>query len=1473
MKGISKIGLFALWILLNSVSLVAQDCNIVSKANDITPDRLCAPVNVNWDVTYRGVNNVGTSVQVEFNWDDGNAPQRINAILLNAVTSEWKAIHNHTYPVGGNRCNYRPTATLVVNGVLCTSSLQEQIVTVWDTDDKNGGNIVINPTIYPICFGNDGTVIFHDLSLWNCTPPIENDVINNRKRWIQWIYGTSGNILLAEIGGVVRAWPFIDAIHVTPEPITAPMAPWNTSMPVYVPLGYNVGDYIEVTIRNWNYCNPYDDPNIPGPPVDLVNGDFPPETTTAQARIVALPDPGINAAGPYCSNAAAVTLTAVTPGGTWSGTGITNTSTGRFSPSTAGAGLHPIHYSLTDGNGCCATGNRSVRIHPTPQVNIIPGVITNLCPGSLLTIDGNPSGGTMPYTHLWTGSTANLSNNTIQNPQFSSTVVGTYNLTYKVTDINLCNAQANVSVVVEPIDISFANKNLSVCHGSSVVFQPNPTGGSMVFIEHKWTGLRTDLLDSTTIENPVFNASEVGSFKYYYYVKGSQGCEAIDSLVVTVYEMPVAILGNDTTVCESNMNLVASVGVGSKTWSKVSGLGVAMFSNPTNPSTNVSVNAFGVYEFEWKLDNAGCTSRDTIKIIFAETPAPTVGPDDGVCAKSYRLVATPHLGGGSWSAALGNPGNAVFSTPNSNTSTVTVDTTGIFKFVYSEINAGACIGSDTIAIHFFPIPKAQVLPFNTLSCNPYSMSIVNSSINSTLYNWDFGDGYNASTTDVTHVYENLSPTVRDFQLQMVASNSFGCSDTLRKTINVAPSPRVRFKATPSSGCSPLISVFTNQSVGAVTYEWDFDDKGAGSYAVDTSYTFVNNEFFVVSHDVVLIGNNSYGCADTAQAFVTVYPLRDIPIAASPTEGCSPLKVDFTSEAGAYNYQWNFGDGIQINALNDVSHWFSNNTVDVDTFNVRLISSTFFGCRDTSFTSIRVLPSPKALLILDPVQSCSPHNVGIVNSSTLAIKSTLKIDAFPTIDVTGAGTLNQVFINNGFVPDWHTIGLKVESSMGCRDSVEKSIQTFPKVLASIGDIPDGCSPYLVNIPNYSVGANSFIWNFGDGYVSTGYAGKHTYLNTSLLGETFNLTMVAKSAYGCSDTARSNVIVYPVPKPQFVATPLIQNMPLSSVDLVNQTPGDNWTYLWHFGDGVSSVDKNANHNYGQSGEFRIWLKAMAHGCVDSISQRIRILPMMPFIDYGPSATGCPPLEVQFYNKTIDANDFLWEFGDGNSSKLYEPLHAYYNPGSYKVKLTAKGAGGMSSESSVIIVVYDQPVALFDLAPRVTVLPGNPIVFTDRSIGQIVGWVWDFGDGNQSATQNPTHQYLESGTFNVSLEVENDKGCKSSHLLTEAVSASVGGKLKFPNAFTPSKTGSSGGVYRDRDPSNNIFFPFTAEGVMEYKLQIYTRWGELIFESKDLRIGWDGYFRDKLAQQGVYIYKAVVKYSNGSVETITGDVTLIR
>jgi gliding motility-associated-like protein len=1286
---------------LGASKVYAQSCDYISQANDIMPDKLCAPVNATWEITYRGVQDGGTGdVNIYLDWGDDSPVEIITATEYAA--GNWEVITTHTYPEGGDQCNYRVEAMLMVAGTLCTSSAQTQLITVWDTDDENGGNIVISPNIFPICVGSDGTVQFTDASQWNCTPPYEEDSPNNRNRWTQWIYGTgSTNITTAEANGTTFSWPDSGAIEYYPSIVTDPSPPNSQSKTIYIPPGYNIGDYFEVTIRNWNTCNPYDDPNIPGDPADPVNGDNDPVETTAMALIVPVPDGSVNNAGPFCETDPPVTLSPATSGGTWSGPGVNPTS-GVFTPLDAGTGVHTIQYNITDSNGCSASGSVDIEVRETPDVTILPGTALNLCPGLDLQLTANITGGLAPYSINWTGDTTPLDDTTIETPQFTTPIIGTYNVIATVTDANGCTNETNITIVVEDVSINLDANTLEACRGVVTELNPNVTGGSTNYISHEWTGPDTDKLSATDVSNPDFLSGETGTFNFTYMVTDDMGCSDQTDIAVLVKEQPLAMAGENDSVCSLQYQLNGNQdGVSTGLWEEVSVAGTISFNDAGLPDATATVDTHGSYELMWTLDNDGCVHSDTIEILFAETPSPLTGDDFEICGDSASLEAIPDMAAGQWTKVSG-PGNINFSDDIDPLTEVTADLSGTYAFAWTEISPAGCSAEVFQTVDFLPQASAQIVSFANVGCTPYEITFNNISENADSYQWSFGDGGASSAQHPMHVFESHDNTPDTFLISLYANNAYSCNDELSFDVIVNPIPNAAFEPSDKEGCSPLSVDFNNTSTGASNYTWDFDDTTPASSDQNPSHTFINAEDFVQSYNIDLTAENIYGCADHHNTYISVYPVRDIDLTADPIEGCSPLTTQLTADRGAKEYLWDFGDGTQTPGNYSTSHVFENNTSSDIEFEV---------------------------------------------------------------------------------------------------------------------IVEGTSPF-----------------------------------------------------GCLEEAYAKVLVHPSPQTAFEATPTEQQMPNRTVSFNNLTPGE-WDYLWNFGDETSSSSKNPPpHEYAESGKYEVVLQAFSNDCEASATKTISIIPMIPAIDYGQNQSGCPPLSVNFFNNTLDATTYLWAFGDGNTSLQDAPTHTYHTSGTYQVKLTAQGPGGVATANDVTIEVYDNPVALFEPVPKVVYIPGDEVSFVNRSEGGS-SYIWYFGDNSTSTNFSPNHLYIQTGTYDVTLQVENDEGCTDERTILNAVKAEQGGEIELPNAFTPSKSGPTDGQYTFGERTNHVFYPFVQKGIVEYKLQIFSRWGELIFESNDVTQGWNGYYRDEICPQGVYIWRVTATYSNGKRIEKTGDVTLLR
>lgn len=185
---------------------------------------------------------------------------------------------------------------------------------------------------------------------------------------------------------------------------------------------------------------------------------------------------------------------------------------------------------------------------------------------------------------------------------------------------------------------------------------------------------------------------------------------------------------------------------------------------------------------------------------------------------------------------------------------------------------------------------------------------------------------------------------------------------------------------------------------------------------------------------------------------------------------------------------------------------------------------------------------------------------------------------------------------------------------------------------------------------------------------------------------------------------------------------------------------------------------------------------------------------------------------------------------------------------------------------------PLVDFRVSHDVVMLPDDHVwLYNLSKYGS--SYLWDFGDGHTSTEENPSHLYDEVGLYDISLDVWTEYGCTDRILKPEIVTVKGEGSIIFPNAFKPLLDGGNGGYYNLNDRETNKIFHPLWKGVDIYHLEIFTQWGERIFTSDDVNIGWDGYYNGVLCDQDVYVYICTGYFLNGEAFNLKGDVTLIQ
>lgn len=270
----------------------------------------------------------------------------------------------------------------------------------------------------------------------------------------------------------------------------------------------------------------------------------------------------------------------------------------------------------------------------------------------------------------------------------------------------------------------------------------------------------------------------------------------------------------------------------------------------------------------------------------------------------------------------------------------------------------------------------------------------------------------------------------------------------------------------------------------------------------------------------------------------------------------------------------------------------------------------------------------------------------------------------------------------------------------------------------------------------------------------------------------------------------------------------------------------------------------------------------------SSTVTVYPL-PIVDFvGDDLSGCHEHTVVFTDLTSPPPvAWNWSFGDpssnNNTSTSSDPVHVFSGAGLYDISLAVESAEGCVSDSTKTdyIEVFPLPVANFNLDPEQTNVLQATIEFTDLSAPDITQWNWDFGNGDGSTDQNPVYTYTDTGVFVIWLNVTTSNGCEDNTSRRLEIEPDV--MFYIPNSFTP-----------NRDGRNDFFRPY-GEGVKwdTYEMFIYNRWGEEIYVTADIDSPWNGWFKDREVEVGVYVYMIRIFDQNGEPHTYRGGVTLLR
>jgi gliding motility-associated-like protein len=942
----------------------------------------------------------------------------------------------------------------------------------------------------------------------------------------------------------------------------------------------------------------------------------------------------------------------------------------------------------------------------------------------------------------WRWELGNGTTSFLQNPSTSYFTPGQYTIKLVVEDgignkDSLTRTQY-ISIFPIPV-VNFSATPLSGCVPLTVQFTDLSTATGSSIISWLW-----DFGDGTTgtIRNPIHTYTSAGNYNVTLRVTTISGCTKTltrnnyiqASNGVTANFTNTSPTGCSLPVTISFTNTSSGSGTLSYLWNFGDG-GTSTAQHPTHTYTSQ-----GSFNVSLRVTSStGCittiTRPNAVVINFLRasfiSPASSCIND----AVTFTNTTTPLP---TW--VIWDFGDGTTSTMLSPVKTYT--TTGTFP-VKLKVWLGACADSSTFNFNVYPKPTASFSGTNRNACKPpLTVSFTNTSTAPASYLWDFGDGATSTAQHPNHTYT----TYGSFHVKLIVTNFVGCSDSLVLNDYVRIlAPDASINNLPQSNCAPLTWTFSstvNSPDPVVSYFWDLGDGTTSTLSNPT------NTYNTGSYDIRLIVTTLGGCTDTVFMPAGIVA-DDKPVAnfnANPRDVCAKFDVQFNdlSTGNITRWEWDFGDGGTSTVQNPSHHY-----EDTGLFTIRLVVWNN-NCPDT-------------LLLVDYVHISPP--IASFNSSFDC--TTPRTFTFTDASIGpdewhwdfGDGTTSATQHNVHTFPDTgtYTIQLVVINHVtGCDDTYTQTIRIVEEVAnfnATATEICRNTSITFNAIGNTPGTITSYDWDFGDGQTDTGATVTHVYINPGL----FTVRLIITDISGCRDTlvklqyirVNGPVAAFTIPNGGSCSNNSFTFIDNSTDDGLH--PIVNW--VWDFGDGTiqTFTAPPFTHFYATPGLYNVTLKTIdATGCSDSTVNAQTIVISNPVAAFTQSDTiVCPLIDISFINSSTGPNlTYLWDFGDGTTDTLADPIHNYSTEGNYTVLLIITDQYGCKDSVNQLIQVAP-PHASFTVSDTLSTCPPLIANFTNTSInGYDV--TWDFGDGSTSNSPNPIHIYNTPGIFMAKLYI---------------------------------------------------------------------------------------------------------------------------
>jgi len=1051
--------------------------------------------------------------------------------------------------------------------------------------------------------------------------------------------------------------------------------------------------------------------------------------------------------------------------------------------------------------------------------------------------------------------------------------------------------------MIQPTEVTFtANVTNIACNGAntgSIQFGA-PSGG---------TGTYEYSVDNGVTFQPgnTFNGLAAGT--YNLAVKDGANCIVYGTATITQAPPVTFTFSKFDLTCFGNnsgfIQLVAAGGTPTYQYSIDNG---ATFGT----SDNFSPLAAGTYSVVVR-DAALCTVTGTVTLtepaLLTATSTPTPTTCNAVCDGEIAVVA----GGGTTPYQ--------YSADNGVTFGVTPGITGLCAGTYTVVvkDSKNCTVSAPQTI-----TQPSAVTFTT-ALTPATCSLANGEINITAtggiptYNYSIDNG-------ATTVPGNVFPGLAAASYDLIVTDANGCEETAQVTIVNMASPVITgiFTDEPlcNAACDGQITITATGGTGTLDYSIGgaaqagtvFNGICAGNYTIT-----ITDDNGCTDSDVTTIAEPAPLAFTTVLTNLTCFQDNTGEIAFTATGGTTPYEYSidnaatYTTQnnlqflaAGTYNLSVKDNQNctataqvqltepaevlIQSQNSTDAScHGFCDGDATVTVTGGTIAGSYNYDwagavAGPTANTASSLCAGTYALDITDDNGCAISTSFNITEPPLLVITSTTGTDVLCNGACDGTITINsalavQFSVDNGATYQASnvftglcagTYTIVVRDAAGCTQSGTIVINEPAPLVQN--PIPE--NGLLICYDGYGTLSGSATGGVGPYYYVWNATDTVQYLNVNLTAPA-TFTCIVYDQNGCASGPQSANVTVRTP---FVASVLtgVSVCPGGEATITASGQGglSGYSYEWLTTPAHDTLGNGSSFSYFPSTTETILM--VAHDeCYryDTLPVLITIYaPPTPTFTVDP-AIGCSPLTATFTNDmpagTVASS--AWAFGDGSAGNGTTTTHVYTEVGCYDVTLdvvSAEGCAGTVTVQNVVCVAAD-PVAQFTFNPQAPTTVNSFISFTDQS-SNAVSYNWDFSGLGSSVLQNPSFNFgdIDPGEQMICLTVTSEHGCIDR--ICKPISFAEEFTMYVPNTFTP-----------DDDEFNPMFTPiFPADAVIsDYTLIIFDRWGEVLFESHNTQIGWDGAYHDQICKEGVYTWRVIVAAENTKSKEYTGHVTLIR